>query len=117
MPFGEIANNPEGTTYADRAAVRAAGVHLPNQHGIAGRAAVGAESIVVSGGYEDDEDFGNAILYTVARQALTSSRQNALASHPAFVGVAGLDDASSLLDQLSGFVDPSQHDCVKLVEF
>jgi SAD/SRA domain len=66
MPFGEIPGNPEGTPYPDRAAVRTAGVHLPPRHGIAGRAAVGAESIVVSGGYEDDEDFGNLILYTGA---------------------------------------------------
>jgi putative restriction endonuclease len=41
-------------------------VHLPLQAGISGRAAVGAESIVVSGGYEDDLDFGELIVYTGA---------------------------------------------------
>ncbi len=41
-------------------------MHLPLQHGIARRAAVGAESIVVSGGYEDDEDFRSLIIYTGA---------------------------------------------------
>jgi putative restriction endonuclease len=66
MAFGEVAGNPEGTVFRDRAAARAAGVHLPNQHGIAGRSAVGAESIVVSGGYEDDEDYGTLIIYTGA---------------------------------------------------
>jgi putative restriction endonuclease len=66
MPFGEIAGNPEGTSYADRAAVRAAGVHPPLQAGIAGSAKTGAESIVVSGGYEDDDDYGDLIIYTGA---------------------------------------------------
>jgi putative restriction endonuclease len=66
MPFGEIVGNPEGTTFADRAAVRAAGVHAPLQAGIAGSALTGAESLVVSGGYEDDEDYGDLIIYTGA---------------------------------------------------
>lgn len=66
MAFGEIAQNPEGTTYIDRAALRAAGVHVPLRSGIAGQSAVGAESIVVSGGYEDDRDHGDLIIYTGA---------------------------------------------------
>jgi putative restriction endonuclease len=36
------------------------------QHGISGAAAEGADSIVVSGGYEDDEDYGDLIIYTGA---------------------------------------------------
>jgi predicted restriction endonuclease len=39
-------------------------VHRPLQAGIAGTQATGAESIVVSGGYEDDEDNGSEIIYT-----------------------------------------------------
>jgi predicted restriction endonuclease len=66
MPFGEIAGSPEGATFANRRALHDAGVHRPLQHGIAGGAEIGAESIVVSGGYEDDEDFGNLIVYTGA---------------------------------------------------
>lgn len=41
-----------------------AGVHRPLQAGICGPAATGAESIVISGGYEDDEDHGDVISYT-----------------------------------------------------
>jgi len=35
-------------------------------HGISGAAAEGADSIVVSGGYEDDRDYGDYIIYTGA---------------------------------------------------
>lgn len=41
-----------------------AGVHRQTQAGISARQAGGAESIVLSGGYEDDEDFGDVIIYT-----------------------------------------------------
>jgi putative restriction endonuclease len=41
-------------------------VHRPLEHGISGAAAEGADSIVVSGGYEDDEDYGDLIIYTGA---------------------------------------------------
>ena len=34
--------------------------------GISGAERDGADSIVVSGGYEDDEDYGNVIVYTGA---------------------------------------------------
>lgn len=40
------------------------GVHRHLQAGIAGSQKEGAESIVLSGGYEDDEDFGDTIIYT-----------------------------------------------------
>ena len=62
--FGEIPGHPEGTTYPDRRA--AAPVHAPNQHGISGSGREGADSIVVSGGYEDDRDYGDLIVYTGA---------------------------------------------------
>lgn len=64
--FGEIAGNPPGTTYSNRRALAQAGVHKPLQHGISGASAEGADSIVVSGGYEDDEDYGSLIVYTGA---------------------------------------------------
>ncbi len=41
-------------------------MHAPLQHGISGSESEGADSIVVSGGYEDDEDFGDLIVYTGA---------------------------------------------------
>src|SRR5665648_278714 len=41
-----------------------AGGHRPTQAGIAGSQKAGADSIVVSGGYEDDQDLGDLIIYT-----------------------------------------------------
>jgi len=40
------------------------GVHRQVQAGISGSSKDGAYSICVSGGYEDDEDFGDKIIYT-----------------------------------------------------
>ncbi|TVU18687.1 hypothetical protein EJB05_34798, partial [Eragrostis curvula] len=40
------------------------GVHLPHIAGIAGQANHGAQSVVLSGGYQDDEDHGEWFLYT-----------------------------------------------------
>jgi putative restriction endonuclease len=64
--FGEIAGNSVGTSYSDRRGLAAAQIHKPLQHGISGAGAEGADSIVVSGGYEDDEDYGTLIVYTGA---------------------------------------------------
>lgn len=64
--FGDVPGNPIGTTYGSRRELAAAGVHRPLQHGISGSGAEGADSIVVSGGYEDDEDYGSRIVYTGA---------------------------------------------------
>ncbi|GFQ03381.1 E3 ubiquitin-protein ligase orthrus 2 [Phtheirospermum japonicum] len=44
--------------------VRQWGVHYPPVAGIAGRAHYGAQSVVISGGYEDDEDSGEWFIYT-----------------------------------------------------
>jgi putative restriction endonuclease len=52
--------------FASRRDLAEAGVHPPHQHGISGSGADGADSIVVSGGYEDDEDYGDLIVYTGA---------------------------------------------------
>ncbi len=63
-PIGQITGQQPGTTYADRRALRAAGIHRPLQAGIAGSGKTGAESIILNGGYEDDEDFWDYIVYT-----------------------------------------------------
>lgn len=55
-----------GTTYANRAEAMRAGVHQVGVQGISGNGKVGANSVVVSGGYEDDQDFGSEIIYTGA---------------------------------------------------
>ena len=44
-------------------------MHRENQAGIAGTKDPGAESIVVSGGHQDDEDHGNLITYSGATAA------------------------------------------------
>ncbi len=62
--FGEIGGHPPGSTFSSRAELTKAGVHKPSQKGIAGGEHEGAESIVVSGGYADDEDLGDTIIYT-----------------------------------------------------
>jgi putative restriction endonuclease len=62
--YGEITGYPEGSTFARRVDAQRAKVHRPGQAGICGTRAFGAESIVVSGGYVDDEDLGDLIIYT-----------------------------------------------------
>ena len=62
--FGELPGVAVGTVFPDRRALAAAGVHRPLQAGIAGTGELGAESIVASGGYEDDRDDGDEIIYT-----------------------------------------------------
>jgi putative restriction endonuclease len=62
--FGEITGYPEGSTFASREELNKAGVHRPTRGGISGSAEEGADSIVLSGGYEDDRDFGTEIIYT-----------------------------------------------------
>jgi putative restriction endonuclease len=62
--FGEIEGFPEGSTFGSRAELSQAGVHTPRRAGISGNAKEGADSIVLSGGYEDDVDEGDVILYT-----------------------------------------------------
>ncbi|KAG6547454.1 hypothetical protein Mapa_010902 [Marchantia paleacea] len=71
--FGPItaANDPErgqgvlvGESWADRMDCRQWGAHLPHVAGIAGQSSIGAQSVCLSGGYEDDEDHGEWFLYT-----------------------------------------------------
>src|SRR3954454_22850474 len=57
--FGEISDYPEGSAFEDRKDLSRSGVHRPLQAGICGGKAEGAESIVLSGGYEDDSDEGD----------------------------------------------------------
>jgi len=64
--FGEINGVSPGDLFDDRAALAKAGVHPPLVAGISGGKHEGADSIVLSGGYEDDEDLGDTIIYTGA---------------------------------------------------
>jgi putative restriction endonuclease len=62
--YGHIPGEPVGTLYPSRRELADAGVHRPLQAGISGSSIEPADSIVLSGGYEDDEDYGDEILYT-----------------------------------------------------
>ena len=61
--FGEVAGIDVGTEFASRAELAASGIHRPTQAGISGSGTEGADSIVVSGGYENDEDYGDYLIY------------------------------------------------------
>jgi putative restriction endonuclease len=50
--------------FKSRAELSQAGVHTLRRAGISGNAREGAESIVLSGGYQDDVDEGDVIIYT-----------------------------------------------------
>lgn len=62
--FGHVPGYPEGSLFENRAELSESRVHVPIQAGIAGSQSEGAESIVLSGGYEDDVDEGDTIVYT-----------------------------------------------------
>ncbi|AED94446.1 unnamed protein product [Arabidopsis thaliana] len=53
-----------GESWEDRQECRQWGAHFPHIAGIAGQSAVGAQSVALSGGYDDDEDHGEWFLYT-----------------------------------------------------
>ncbi len=62
--FGEIAGIPEGSEFENRYYLSKYGVHKPLRAGISGSQTEGADSIILSGGYEDDNDQGDVIIYT-----------------------------------------------------
>ncbi|GAA5176970.1 HNH endonuclease [Rugosimonospora acidiphila] len=61
--YGEIPGYPVGSAFVNRTELAMSKVHRSNQGGICG-GQDGTESIVVSGGYVDDEDYGTEIVYT-----------------------------------------------------
>jgi putative restriction endonuclease len=63
-PIGEIEGVRTGTLFKSREDVRLAKLHRPPMAGISYVTDGPAESIVISGGYDDDEDFGDSIIYT-----------------------------------------------------
>ncbi len=62
--FGNIIGTFEGDIFENRSALSMANIHRPLQAGISGTEKEGSDSIVISGGYEDDEDLGDIIIYT-----------------------------------------------------
>ncbi|MBV7377288.1 YDG/SRA domain-containing protein [Maritimibacter dapengensis] len=64
MAIGALQGVSQGQGFVDRRELYDSGVHRALQAGIVGRGKVGAESIVLSGGYVDDEDYGSVVIYT-----------------------------------------------------
>ncbi|MBX3090120.1 MAG: HNH endonuclease [Cryobacterium sp.] len=62
--FGTPDGVKVGDLFIDRRELHDAHVHRPLQAGISGSKQEGADSIVVSGGYVDDQDYGDFIIYT-----------------------------------------------------
>lgn len=62
--IGAIPGIKPGREFATRREAHDAKVHRPLQAGICGTRRNGAESIVISGGYKDDKDYGDIIIYT-----------------------------------------------------
>jgi putative restriction endonuclease len=62
--FGEIIGVNVGDTFLNRRALVDAGIHRNIQAGISGNKDYGCEAIVLSGGYVDDLDLGEAVIYT-----------------------------------------------------
>ncbi len=64
--FGEIEGIPEGTWFSGRKEMMLSSFHRKWGGGIDGNPKDGVAAIVLSGGYEDDEDNGDEITYTGA---------------------------------------------------
>lgn len=64
LVFGEIEGYGSGAVFESRKQLSDAGLHRPLQAGISGNGREGANSIVLSGGYQDDKDLGIEIIYT-----------------------------------------------------
>ncbi len=64
LQFGAIAGVLEGQTFANRREVFEARLHRSLLAGISGTARDGSDAVIVSGGYEDDDDRGDTLIYT-----------------------------------------------------
>jgi putative restriction endonuclease len=64
--FGEIPEISEGHWFQGRKEMMPTSFHRQWAGGIDGNGAKGASALVLSGGYEDDEDYGDVIIYTGA---------------------------------------------------
>lgn len=62
--FGDIPGIAEGTSFASYEEMNKAKIHAQTQAGISGSQNEGADSIIISGGYEDDQDLWDTIVYT-----------------------------------------------------
>jgi len=80
--FGPIPGIEVGMSWMFRVQVSEEGLHRPPVAGIAGTAALGCPSLVLSGGYEDDEDHGDYFTYTGSGgRDLSGNKRTAEQSH------------------------------------
>lgn len=86
MKFGEIEGLVEGDLFRDQRELFALGFHGDRQQGIHGSQVHGAESVVISGGYEDDEDNGDTILYTGMTPGTWDRERKTTKGHQTFTG-------------------------------
>jgi putative restriction endonuclease len=96
--FGEISGEPVGKVYPNRTAAKDAHVHQVTQQGIAGNRRVGCASLVLSGGYSSDEDYGHEIFYTGAGGQDPSDRS----IHVAHQDLDKSDNAALVRSQATG---------------
>lgn len=88
--FGTPEGVHVGQLFIDRRELHEAYVHRPTQAGISGTGAAGADSIVVSGGYIDDQDHGDYIIYTGHGGKDANSPRHVRDQDPTASGNAGL---------------------------
>ncbi|ARU39662.1 hypothetical protein CCB80_00290 [Armatimonadetes bacterium Uphvl-Ar1] len=86
MLFGEIDGLSEGDLFRDQRELFALGFHGDRQQGIHGRQSEGAESVILSGGYEDDKDSGDIILYTGMTPGTWDSERKTTKGHQTLTG-------------------------------
>ncbi|MGV9362282.1 YDG/SRA domain-containing protein [Amycolatopsis sp. NPDC003731] len=89
LRYGEIPDVSVGDTFADYDAMNAVGVHRASQGGISG-GKDGSDSIVVNGGYDDDVDDGDEIIYTGGGGRHPNSRKRHVADQELTRANAGL---------------------------
>ena len=88
--FGTPDGVKVGDLFIDRQELHDRHVHAPLQAGISGTKADGADSIVVSGGYRDDDDRGDYIIYTGHGGNDPNTRRQVADQSPSAPGNAGL---------------------------
>ena len=88
-----------GMNWFRRIQVSEEGVHRPPVAGISGRAEEGCQSIVLAGGYEDDEDNGDFFTYTGSGgRDLSGNKRTAGQTSDQKLDKAGTSDASPITD-------------------
>ncbi|MCF4101028.1 YDG/SRA domain-containing protein [Gillisia sp. M10.2A] len=90
ITFGNPDNIKEGSVFSNRYQLIEAGLHRSSVRGIDSNASDGAAAIVMSGGYEDDYDLGDEILYTGEGGNDTTSGKQVAHQHWDSPGNAGL---------------------------